>query len=241
MIYELRPYQVAGVQDIRGAFRAGCRAVLYYLPTAGGKTIVFCHIAERAAAMGKRILILVHRKELLDQAIEKFLELKIPFGVIAPKRTQTNDLVQVASVDTLIRRLSRIEKPDLVIVDEAHHCIPGNKWGKVIDFHNPFVLGVTATPCRLKGKGLGKKVGGYFERLILGPPIKKLTGLGFLSPAKTFASLIDIDMSGVKTQAGDFEKSTLAQAVDTQKITGNVVEHYQKFVYQLLQAALLWF
>ena len=68
MSFCLRPYQQEAVARVRQAFMAGHRAVLFVLPTGGGKTVVFSHIAEQAAARGNRIAVLVHRAELLDQA-----------------------------------------------------------------------------------------------------------------------------------------------------------------------------
>jgi len=229
MKYQLRDYQAQGVNDLRTAYRQGYKAPIYVLPTAGGKTIVFCHIAEQAAARGNRIMILVHRKELLDQASEKLTEIGTPHGLIRPGRVMTGDLVQVASVDTVIRRLDRIPPPDIIIIDEAHHCIKGNKWGKVAAYYpGAYLLGVTATPCRTNGDGLGAQYQGYFDRLVCGPSIRELIDRGYLSQPVVYAPPIGIDITGVKTRGGDYAQDDLELRIDKSQITGDAVGHYKK-------------
>jgi DNA repair protein RadD len=65
---QLRPYQTQLVTEIRGQYQLGRKAVLAVLPTGGGKTVCFSYIAQAASIKGNRVLILVHRAELLDQA-----------------------------------------------------------------------------------------------------------------------------------------------------------------------------
>ena len=100
----LRPYQHAAIAEIRQAYQQRHRAVLFVLPTGGGKTVVFSHIAEQAAAKGSRICVLVHRQELLRQASISLAGLGVRHGLIAAGRSM--DLcapVQIASVQTLAR------------------------------------------------------------------------------------------------------------------------------------------
>ena len=117
----LRDYQARDVDRIRRSYATGHRAPLYVLPTGGGKTVAFAHIAQAAHAKGNRVTILVHRAELLGQASRQLAELGIAHGRIAPKARNTRDTIQVASVQTLARRLDRVKAPDLIIVDECHH------------------------------------------------------------------------------------------------------------------------
>ena len=173
-------------------------------------------------------MIVVHRKELLEQASEKLETLEVPHGVIAPKRIMTGDLVQIASVDTLIRRLNAVQKPDIIIIDEAHHCIKGNKWGKVAAFFNSYLLGVTATPTRTNGDGLGKNFQGYFDTLIKGPSIRELIDNGYLSQPVVYAPPVGADLSGLKSRGGDYLREELEARMDKSQITGDVVKHYQK-------------
>jgi len=227
MKFELYDFQKKAENDLRMALRNGSNAPVLVMPTGSGKTIVFTHIAEQAAARGNRILILVHRKELLEQASGKLTDLGVRHGLIASNRVQTGEIVQVASVDTLIRRLPRTARPDLIICDEAHHLMQGNKWGKVVSYFNTKIIGVTATPTRYKGAGIGHTVGGFFDCMIYGPSTKELIQRGFLSPPVMYAPPNSLDLSGIKTSAGDYDKKELKFRVDKAKITGDAIEHYK--------------
>ena len=159
MALALRPYQLEAIERVRLAFLAGHRAVLFVLPTGGGKTVVFSHIAQQAAANGHRVGVLVHRVELLDQACRALDAIGLRHGVIAANRSMNLSApVQVASVQTLARRLEWVP-PDffqLLIIDEAHHSNAGT-WAQLIRHFRPArLLGVTATPLRSDGRGLGE-------------------------------------------------------------------------------------
>jgi DNA repair protein RadD len=100
---QLRSYQSQLVTEIRGQYQLGRKAVLAVLPTGGGKTVCFAHIAQAASVKGNRVLILVHRAELLDQASRA---MPVPHGIIAAGRAMDlSHTVQVASVQTVARRL----------------------------------------------------------------------------------------------------------------------------------------
>lgn len=222
--FELREYQRQGVENLRASYRAGRRAPLFVLPTGGGKTAVFSHIAEGSRARGKRIIILVHRKELLLQASTALRRLSVEHGILAPWAAQTPAGVQVASIQTLARRMDRVEAPDLIIIDEAHHATSASYRAVLAAFPRAHVLGVTATPCRTDGAGLRE----VFDDLILGPSIGELIGQGYLVPPTVYAPPIGIDVSGVRRKMGDYDKKQLAERIDKPKITGSAVEHYQR-------------
>ena len=227
MLHDLRLYQGEGVRYIRIGFRT-YQAILYTLPTGGGKTHVFTFIATKAADRGNSTLIIVHRSYLWQQVSEKLTELGVSHGIIAPGHTATSDKIQIASIDTLIRRLPQIRPPDLIIYDEAHHVIKSNKWGKVANyFSNSKILGVTATPCRTSGQGLGVEAGGFFETLISGPSITELMP-EFLTPFKVFAPEIGIDLTGIRRIAGDYDKKEVIKRIDRKNIYGHVPEHYKR-------------
>ena len=224
----LRPYQQQAVAEIRGAYQAGCRRALFVLPTGGGKTVVFTHIAERAAMRGSRICILVHRQELVDQSSRSLHAIGCNHGVIAAGyRQDLSHTVQVASVQTLARRLHQIPAGffQLLIVDEAHHAVAGT-WAKVLEHHQGgHVLGVTATPERLDGRGLGDQ----FETLIEGPDAGWLTEQGFLVPARVFAPP-GIDLSGIKrfdTAKGRHEAD---DRLKQGQAMGDAVSHYRRTI-----------
>jgi DNA repair protein RadD len=126
----LRPYQSQLVTEIRGQYQLGHKAVLAVLPTGGGKTVCFAHIAQAASVKGNRVLILVHRAELLDQASRA---MPVPHGIIAAGRAMDlSHTVQVASVQTVARRLHLLPRDffQLLVVDEAHHTTAGT-WAQV--------------------------------------------------------------------------------------------------------------
>jgi len=226
---KLREYQQFGVDKIRQSYIDGMKSPLFVLATGGGKTVIFCHIAHQTSLRGKRVLILVHRVELLRQTSKSLTKSGVKHGLINPKYTP--DLfasVQVASVQTLVRRLDRIETPDLIIIDEAHHANAGS-WKKIIEaYPNAKILGVTATPCRGDGRGLGINAGGVFDALIEGPSIGELIDENHLVAPIVYAPLKQIDLSDVKIVRGDYDTTQISTIVDKPKITGDAVQHYMK-------------
>ena len=225
----LRDYQHQGVEAIRDAYRKGRRSVLYTLPTGGGKTVVFSYVVQNAVSKGRRVAILVHRQELVDQAVESLKRLGVTAGVIAPGREEVSDLpVQVASVQSLVRRLDRwADAFDLIVIDEAHHAVAGS-WRKVINaYPQAYRLGVTATPERLDGKGLRD----CFDELITGPGTWDLTQMGHLAPCKLFCPPTSTDFRKLRVLGGDFRKDDAEQAMKTAELMGDAVEHYVKHVH----------
>jgi superfamily II DNA or RNA helicase len=228
MAVTLRPFQSTAVTEIRGAFMAGLRRVLFVLPTGGGKTFTFVYIAEQAAMRGNRVCILVHRQELVDQASRSLHAIGCQHGVIAAGyRQDLRHTVQVASVQTLARRLHTIPADffQLLIVDEAHHAVAGT-WAKILAaIPRAHVLGVTATPERLDGRGLGDQ----FQTLIEGPDAGWLTEQGFLVPARIFAPP-GIDLSAVKrfdTKKGREDSDGILRQGQAM---GDAVSHYRRTI-----------
>ena len=222
---QLRGYQQQAIDDLRNAYRDGSKAPLLCLPTGGGKTIIFSAIAQSAVGRGRQVLILVHRRELLHQASRKLTDIGLDHGLIAAGIAQSNQPVQVASVQTLVRRLGRINwKPSLIIIDEAHHASAG-QWSRILGYWpDAFRLGVTATPCRLSGAGLGTA----FDHLVLGPSVSDLISAGFLSPARIYAPPVIADLTGLRRRAGDYAADQAATAMDRPTVTGDAIAHYQR-------------
>lgn len=228
---QLRDYQEEGVGEIRIEFRKKNDPILFVLPTGGGKTYTFSYIAASAADKGRGVCIIVHRKELLLQASASLTNLGIEHGLISPDFTPKHALVQVASVDTLLQRLKKKSyKFGLLIFDEAHHVVDGNKWGRVFEqLGKPPMLGVTATPVRADGKGLGEHAGGVFKSMVLGPSVAELIERGMLLNPKVYASPVVPDTDKVKTNRdGTDNLQALAAVVDTPAITGDAVDHYNQ-------------
>lgn len=221
----LRPYQQTAVTQLRESYLTGHRAPLFVLPTGGGKTFVFSYVALNAVERGRRVCILVHRRELLLQASGSLRSMGVKHGLIAPGFNRTTDMVQIASVQTLSQRMKKQPLAfDLIIVDEAHHAVAGT-WAAIRQhFPNSRLLGVTATPVRSDGRGLD----GVFDDMIMGPSMAELIDLGFLVKPVVYAPPSAIDLSGVRKRGGDFDQRQVAERVDKPSITGDVVAHYRK-------------
>ena len=223
----LRPYQERGVAEILACLQRRVDP-LYALPTAGGKTTIFTAVTEVVIGQGWEVWIIVHRRELLRQASERLLAMGISHGLVAPGEPLTNDPVQVASVDTLLARLDtlrhRLTKVRLAIIDEAHHVV-ASKWQRVLEaMINALRLGVTATPFRYDGKGLGE----HFRQAIEGPSVAELIRDGYLAKPAIFAPPANLDLSKVKKRGGDYVAADLAKAVDTDELTLPAVRHYAR-------------
>ncbi len=221
----LRSYQQEAVERLRAAYLAGHRGVLFVLPTGGGKTVVFSHIAQQAASLGNRIAVLVHRVELLEQASRSLDALGVRHGLIAAGRAMNLAApVQVASVGTLTRRLVQLppELFQLLVIDEAHHSNAG-QWSRIIQhFSGAHLLGVTATPVRSDGRGLGE----FYSELVLGPSAAWLTANGFLADARVFAPPSNFAAHHLKKRMGEYDLRQAADALGGAKIIGDAVSHY---------------
>lgn len=222
---DLRDYQQTAVEGVRNEYKQGQRSPLLALSTGGGKTVIFSYIAENAAQKGKKVLIMAHRKELIRQAVGKLKDFGVNAGVIAPGYTfNPAAMIQVASVQTLVRRLNIPWRPDLIVIDEAHHTNAGN-YIKILEaYPEAFILGVTATPCRADGKGLGD----HFGALVEGPPMGELIARGYLSPYRAFAPPPKFNAEDFNIVAGDYNKKAVAAAMDKPIITGDAVAHYSE-------------
>lgn len=218
----LRHYQTDLVERIRNSFRTN-RRVLAVSPTGSGKTLVFSYITKGAQQKATRTMIVAHRQEIVKQISEALDRQDVKHGRIQAGHTQTDDLVSVAMVQTLARRLHRIQKPDFLVVDEAHHAVAGSYDQIMAAWPDIKILGVTATPRRLDGRGLGRS----FDAMVIGPEMADLIEQKFLASYRYLAPPQMADLSGIKTKMGDFAIDELSAAMDKSVITGDAVEHYR--------------
>lgn len=214
---DLRLYQQESKKSIQQQWANGILKTLLVLPTGTGKTIVFCKLAEDCVRDGERVLILAHRGELLDQAADKMS--KATGLGCAVEKAESSCLdswyrVVVGSVQTLMRekRLSQFPPSyfDVIIVDEAHHCLSDSYQRVLGHFDGAKVLGVTATPDRGDMKNLGQ----YFETLAYEYTLPRAIKEGFLCKIKAQTIPLRLDLAGVGQQAGDFKTSDLGNALD---------------------------
>nr|DAN32788.1 MAG TPA: Chromatin remodeling complex ATPase [Caudoviricetes sp.] len=214
---KLRDYQEEARTAIANEWKKGVKKTLLVLPTGCGKTIVFSKVVEDRVKLGERVLILAHRSELLDQASDKLAKATGIFT--ATEKAEQSCLnswfrVVVGSVQTLQRpkRLAQFDKDyfDTIVVDEAHHCISDSYQRVLEHFSNANVLGVTATPDR----GDMRNLGSYFESLAYEYTLPKAIKNGYLSPIKALTIPLELDLSAVSMQSGDFKASEVGTALD---------------------------
>ena len=177
------------------------RSVIYVAPTGSGKTVVAAEITRRAVDRHQRVLFLAHRREIIDQTSRKLSANGIPLGmhgiVLAGRERDLRPqaMVQVASIDTLLARGVRsdtmqLPPADIIIFDETHRIRGRTREYLISLYPDAVLLGLTATPCRGDGRGLGN----IFETMTQAPQVAELIGLGFLVGARVFAP-VDKDIA----------------------------------------------
>jgi superfamily II DNA or RNA helicase len=225
----LRPYQIDFIRDFNDAVSAGQRRIIGVAPTGAGKTVIAAGIARKSVSDGGRVLILSHRREIVAQTTEKLFRAGLDAGVIlAGHPMRLHEPAQVASVQTLHARAVRgsaIELPtaDLVILDEAHHC-PAETYQKIIAaYPAAIILGLTATPTRADGRGLGN----IFTMMLQCPQVPKLIDLCHLVGTHVWAPTIP-DLTGVTTRQGDYAPGELEQRMDRPQLVGDIGTHWHR-------------
>lgn len=242
---EARPYQVTASQGIRTVWARGGTPLLV-LPTGAGKTFVFA--LEIRDHDGPAVAI-AHRRELIGQMSLALAREGVVHRIIAPSsvvrqivRANIEELglscyspsarVAVASVDSIRRAPEEwVESVTLAVIDEGHHVLEENKWGKALRrFPNAKILGVTATPERADGRGLGAHAEGVFTDLVVGPPMRMLIEWGYLSDYRVIVAESDLDLSDVPSSrvTGDYVAPKMRAAVHRSHITGDIVAEYRK-------------
>jgi DNA repair protein RadD len=237
MTLALRPYQVKLYDEARARILAGVRALLIQSPTGSGKTVLVAQMLGTSARKGFRSWFVVHRRELVKQSVLTMTESAgIPLGIVAAGFPgNRHEPVQVCSVQTLAKRWHLLARPDLIVWDEAHHCAAAS-WDTL---HRQFPaavhIGLTATPERLDGTGLGR----WFKEMLVGPSVADLIGDGWLSPYRLFAPA-GPDLSGVHTVAGDYNKRELAAAMSSSAVVGDAIAHYRKYAMGKRAVVFMW-
>lgn len=238
--------QVKLKQDVYNAWDDGYSNVLAVSPTGSGKTVLFSDIIKdhRGASCA-----IAHRQELVTQISLALARDDVPHRIIGPTNVvklavniHMNECgmsyynpgapCAVAGVDTLIRRKNNLANwlgsVTKWVQDEAHHVLINNKWGKAVDmFPNAIGLGVTATPERADGYGLGRHADGVFDTMVEGPQMRELIEMGYLTDYRVFAPPSDLDLTDVTvTASGEYSPEKLKKAVRRSHVIGDVVKHY---------------
>ena len=202
----LRPYQTDLITATREALRSGAKSPLVQLSTGGGKTVIFATMCAAMSARGQLCWVLIHRKELVTQTHAKLTQ----YGC--------RESIEVHMITTVSKRLASITTwPRWVIVDEAHHAASAT-WAKVISAcqaNSATVIGYSATPERLDGRGLG-----MFDRLLCGPTTRELQAGGYLAKTKYFCP--------PSCAVTDWREAAVEAAARAQKVTGDAIASWMR-------------
>lgn len=208
----LRDYQEDLISQVREAYRRGYRSPCIVLPCGGGKSVIVAEIAKRTTYNGNNVLFLIHRRELRDQIISTFSRWGVDMS-----------LCDVMMVQTAARRAEKLRVPSLVITDENHHCLASSYKTIYEEFPKAHFLGVTATPVRLNGDGLGD----VNDVLINGVSAKWLIENKFLAPYDYYAPSVS-DLTGIKITHGEYAAGDIEKLLAKNTVFGDVIGYYKK-------------
>jgi superfamily II DNA or RNA helicase len=223
---ELRPYQAEIVEQVRRLEHP-----IIPLPTGAGKTVIAAAIIEETVQNRRYAMFLAHRRELISQASAKLLAWGVDHAVLMGRESSAyrGEHCLVGSVPTLYSRafrINRIERPpaDIIFFDEAHHC----RARTYMEIRNAYpkaqIIGLTATPARGDGAGLGN----IFTDLVRVPTYAELIRQKYLVPPVVYAP-VRPDLTGIRTlDTGDYSPSELEARMNTSRLVGGILEHWFK-------------
>lgn len=217
----LRPYQSDALEAIQQAYRSGKRRLLLCSPTGSGKSAMTKYMLARTQ---KRTLYLCHRAELMEMICNDLSDAGLPHGVIAAGKPvlRYGHHIWVGMMQTVARRLPDLPSFDWVISDEAHLAMAPTWTAILKHYAAAWHLGMSATPCRLDGKGLGE----VYDQIVYGPSIRELTNRGYLAPCRVFAP--EQDITGLRKSGSDFSMEDAARLLDKAAVTGSAVAELRK-------------
>ncbi len=223
-MFVLRQDQQDMLASARDLLRRKIRRVLLQAPTGFGKTCLAAEMLGNVAKKGRRAFFIVHRRELIRQACRTFKLVGIGHGIIAAGFSpDARHAIQIASIQTLAKRLDLYEPPDVIVWDECHH-VAAASWAAVMAAYPKAIhIGLSATPTRLDGTGLRN----WFDELVPGPPVATLIEQGSLAPYRLFAPG-GMDTQNLHQRMGEFIPAELRELADKPRITGDAISHYRK-------------
>lgn len=251
----LRPFQQELKHEIYSAWSRGQKNVMAVLSTGGGKSVVISDIILDGVNAGMNQPVIAHRNELVSQMSMHIARRGIPHRIVGPNnivsqiiklhrkkfngRSYVNHSARtsVVGVDTLVSRKDDLAawalQQDRWVIDENHHVLRANKWGKAVEmFGNAYGLGVTATPSRADGQGLGRDYDGVFDVMVEGPSMRWLMSAGYLSDYEIVCPKSDIEVSEQDIgNSGDFSVHKLKVAAEKSHIVGDVLQAYCMYSY----------
>lgn len=236
MSQPLRPYQTDAIRDLRRSLASGHKRVILQSATGSGKTRIAAEIVALAQAKRTPVLFLAPRRELITQAAQAFARLGLRPGIIMAGERPARLLdIQIASFDTLHARAIRgksmaMPEAGVVIVDEAHLSLAETRKDIIEHYRDAVVIGLTATPARGDGRGLGE----IYQDLVMGPSIPHLTEEGFLVPLRYYAPT-EPDLKALRlNKDGDYAETGLAKRMDTPQLVGDIVDNWLRIAQSRL-------
>lgn len=225
----LRDYQLSAVTRLRESIKQHRRSILV-ASTGAGKTRMAIRIMQGAVQQGNRCWFIVHRRELCKQTSREFWKAKLEHGMIMAGKQRSPTLAQVGTVITAANRIKSMppeQRPRVIVFDECHRSV-ASSYQQIVDAcPDAFVIGLTATPERTDGKGLGA----IYSDMVTVQDMRWLIDNGYLCDYRLIAPAEGPDLTGVRTKAGDYDTAQLEKAVDRPTITGDAIRAYQQFVH----------
>lgn len=223
----LRPYQSKVVAEVESNYLNSLLRQLIYLPTGAGKTIVACELLKLLLAQGKRIAIVVHRNELVDQFFQKLKSVGIHAAVVKAGHTERKNCpIQIISVQTLAHRQKWLDGWDVIVFDEAHITCYAKVSKKLLERNpNALVLGLSATPWRLRKK---ERLGDVFQTVVASITGKELVEAGFLVRPVVFGIRV-CDFQGIKIRGGDFETAGLSRVMSHPQVIQTTFDTWKRY------------
>jgi DNA repair protein RadD len=217
----LRPYQIEAVSQIRTEFKKGNRRVMLHLSTGAGKTVCFSHMLDSAAQNGKKAIMVVRGRQIVDQTSRRLFQEGVSHGTLLAGHWNKNygASVQVCSIDTLIARKLRPEA-DLIVIDEAHLAVSEGYKNFLKDYPNAYMVSCTATP-------YSKESMEHLAQIVVHPvTFKDLVDQGYLVNARSYAPSTP-DLKGVRRTGDDYNNAQLEERMNI--LTGDIPAHWLKF------------
>lgn len=253
----LRPYQAQG---IRAWQEGGAEATILVLPTGAGKTSIASSVFGEHTAMGGRGIMLAHRNELIDQAAQRLCQYGVKSEIVrgADSGIDWSQPMLTGTVQTLIRRLPKLalwaKGEDVLVVSDETHRVLGPTQRTVVNTIRETaarfrLIGLTATPYRLDGQGLGREYGGIFDKLVevvtptflfdngqcanckaeheRGALCCGMVVRSYLMRPRLFQGRA-VDTSGIRTVAGEFDHGEMEKRSSSVKLVGDIAEQYKR-------------
>jgi len=227
---ELRNYQIESIEKIRESLRSGNRNVILQAACGAGKTIIAAEIVKCALEKGNNVIFLQNRRDLVHQTVQKFEDYGLGeyIGVVmAGEEPSLGKPLQVVSIQTYGRRIKLGGdwelKAKLVIFDECHSSVAKSYKDIIDQYQDSTILGLTATPCRSDGRGLGS----IYDDIVSCIGIDELIELKYLVPMIHYGPAAP-DLAQIKITAGDYNKKELGHVMDTPKLVGDIYDNWME-------------